>query len=453
MSFLSSLSSNQKEAIGLLQIGTFLEYFDLMLYVHMIVLLNELFFPKTDPHTAALLTALAFCSTYVLRPFGALIFGWLGDNIGRKTTVVITTLLMSMSCILMANVPTYEQIGITASWIVTGCRIVQGMSSLGEIVGAQIYVSEFVRPPAQYVAVSFLGIASGVGSTAALAVASLVTIAGLNWRIAFWMGAGIAVVGSIARVRLRETPEFIDMKLRLKKKIKTRANNKAQPLNIRKLKESLSLPVSKQTYVAYFLVYCGWPLSFYLGLLYFNPILQSKFQYSASDVIHHNFYLSILPLIGCGLWTFLSQRIPPLKILRARARALFVFTLFLPILILGAKHHWQIFAIQAFILVVSLTAIPGDSIFVTHFPVFKRFTAVSVLYALTRALMYIVTSFSLVYLTEFLSYYGLWLVMLPVILGHLWGVNHFEKLENQTKNQHQVAIPPSTNLNGIKLAG
>jgi len=92
--FLSSLSSNQKEAIGLLQIGTFLEYFDLMLYVHMIVLLNELFFPKTDPHTAALLTALAFCSTYVLRPFGALIFGWLGDNIGRKTTVVITTLLI-----------------------------------------------------------------------------------------------------------------------------------------------------------------------------------------------------------------------------------------------------------------------------------------------------------------------------------------------------------------------
>ncbi|MCX7353118.1 MAG: MFS transporter, partial [Proteobacteria bacterium] len=78
MGLFSSLTKGQKESIGLLQIGTFLEYFDLMLYVHMAVFLNELFFPKTDPHTAALLSAFAFCSTFVLRPFGALIFGYLG---------------------------------------------------------------------------------------------------------------------------------------------------------------------------------------------------------------------------------------------------------------------------------------------------------------------------------------------------------------------------------------
>ena len=78
----SSLRREQKEVIGLLQVGTFLEYFDLMLYVHMAVLLNDLFFPKYDSHTAALLTAFAFCSTYVLRPFGALLFGYIGDHIG-----------------------------------------------------------------------------------------------------------------------------------------------------------------------------------------------------------------------------------------------------------------------------------------------------------------------------------------------------------------------------------
>jgi MHS family proline/betaine transporter-like MFS transporter len=73
MAIFSSLSRQQKEAVGLLQIGTFLEYFDLMLYVHMAVLLNELFFPKTDPHTASLLAAFAFCSTYAIRPIGALL--------------------------------------------------------------------------------------------------------------------------------------------------------------------------------------------------------------------------------------------------------------------------------------------------------------------------------------------------------------------------------------------
>ena len=75
-----SLTREQKEAVGLLSIGTFLEYFDLMLYVHMAVLLNELFFPKYDPFTNSLLSAFAFCSTYLLRPFGALLFGYIGDN-------------------------------------------------------------------------------------------------------------------------------------------------------------------------------------------------------------------------------------------------------------------------------------------------------------------------------------------------------------------------------------
>ena len=131
------LTKEQKTAVGLLSIGTFLEYFDLMLYVHMAVLLNDLFFPKTDPHVQSLIAAFAFCSTYLLRPFGAIIFGWIGDNIGRKATVVITTFMMSGACMIMAMLPTYDQIGITATYIVTICRIVQGMSSMGEVVGAQ----------------------------------------------------------------------------------------------------------------------------------------------------------------------------------------------------------------------------------------------------------------------------------------------------------------------------
>ncbi len=117
----TSLSKEQKEAVGLLSIGTFLEYFDLMLYVHMAVLLNELFFPKTDPHTATLLSAFAFCATFVFRPIGALLFGWMGDKVGRKATLVVTTFMMACSCLLMFILPTYAQIGITASILITIC--------------------------------------------------------------------------------------------------------------------------------------------------------------------------------------------------------------------------------------------------------------------------------------------------------------------------------------------
>ena len=101
------LTKEQKQAVGILSIGTFLEYFDLMLYVHMAVLLNDLFFSKEDEFSLQLLSAFSFCITFIFRPIGAILIGRLGDRIGRKATVIITTTTMSISCIVMANLPTW----------------------------------------------------------------------------------------------------------------------------------------------------------------------------------------------------------------------------------------------------------------------------------------------------------------------------------------------------------
>ncbi len=249
----TSLTREQKQAVGLLSIGTFLEYFDLMLYVHMAILLNELFFPKYDPHTATILSAAAFCATFVFRPVGALIFGWLGDKIGRKVTVVITTFMMSISCITMANLPTYAQIGITASILITICRIVQGMSSMGEVIGAELYLTETIAPPAQYPAVAVISVLAALGMTAALGIASLVTSFGFNWRIAFWVGAAVAVIGSLARTTLRETPEFADAKRQLKTTLE-KANEDPKSLENHPL---LQEKIAKKTFLAYFLIECS----------------------------------------------------------------------------------------------------------------------------------------------------------------------------------------------------
>ncbi len=101
----TTLTREQKEAAGILSTATFLEYFDLMLYVHLAVLLNELFFPKYEPSVTSLLSAFTFCSTFIFRPLGAYIFGRIGDKLGRKSTVIMTTTLMALSCIVMANAP------------------------------------------------------------------------------------------------------------------------------------------------------------------------------------------------------------------------------------------------------------------------------------------------------------------------------------------------------------
>lgn len=130
----------------------------------MAVVLNNLFFPTTtDPHYSQLLSSFAFCSTYILRPFGALILGYIGDQIGRKATVIITTGMMALTCLTMANLPTYAQIGITASWLITICRIVQGLFSMSEIIGAQLYLTESIKPPLRYPAVAMVVVASAFG--------------------------------------------------------------------------------------------------------------------------------------------------------------------------------------------------------------------------------------------------------------------------------------------------
>ena len=441
MGIFKSLNREQKEAVGLLQIGTFLEYFDLDLYVNMEVLLDAIFFPKTDPHTAALLSAFAFCSTFVMRPFGALLFGYIGDNIGRKTTVIITTLMMSVSCVVMANLPTYVQIGIAATWTVTICRIVQGLSSMGEVMGAMVYMTEITKPPAQYPAVAFINVAAALGSVAALGVATLVTTVGFNWRIAFWVGAGIAVVGSIARTRLRETPEFIDSFERRRNKIKN--NKKHNENDAAKTTEDTIL--KRNNHLAFFLLHCGWPLSLYLCYMYFNPILKQDYGYSTEDIIHHNFLLS---LIQFSTWLFLavlSFRIHPLKIMKTIGVVFLFITIFLPFLIAYRTNHFYLFALQAMLMIFSIVSFPGVPIFIKNFPVLKRVMATSVLYSLSRAVVYVFTSFGLVYLSEVFGHYGLWIVMLPITIGFLWGVKHFEVVEG-------ICTPKISSLFGFKYA-
>ncbi|BFD46317.1 MAG: hypothetical protein DMENIID0002_09630 [Rickettsia endosymbiont of Sergentomyia squamirostris] len=303
----TSLTREQKEAIGLLSIGTFLEYFDLMLYVHMAVLLNELFFEPTDPHTASLMTAFAFCSTYVLRPVGALIFGWIGDNIGRKATVIITTFMMSLSCLVMANLPTYAQIGISASYVVTVCRILQGMSSMGEVVGAELYLTELIKPPMQYPVVAFLAIAISVGTTVALGVATLAMSIELNWRMAFWFGAGVALIGVFARTTLRETPEFANAKRRVKHNIKLVINTDAFEKTLIWNKK-----VNIKTALSNFALISTWPIWFYTTYVYSSSILKNIFKYTTEQIISHNLGVSMISMLNSMLLTIPNAK-PPLS--------------------------------------------------------------------------------------------------------------------------------------------
>jgi MHS family proline/betaine transporter-like MFS transporter len=435
----TNLTKVQKEAIGLLSVGTFLEYFDLMLYVHMAVLLNDLFFSKTDPHSAGLMSALAFCSTFVFRPIGSLVIGWIGDNIGRKITVVITTFMMAITCITMANLPTYAQIGVAATWGVTICRIVQGMSSMEEVIGAELYLTESIDLPQRYPVVASITIFSALGGTAALGIASISTMYGLNWRYAFWIGAVIALIGTVARTVLRETPEFADAKRQLKQDLAL-ASEKGY-INIQKVKDNIwNKKVNLKTVVAYFLIQCARPICFYFSYIYCGTILKNLFDYTSEQVIHHSFLLSLVDLLGITLVAYLSSKIYPLNILKIRLVASTGFVLFMPYLLQNITMPIHLFLIQSFFIVFAVDSGPAAPIFYKHFPVFKRFTYASFTYAASRAIMYIITSFGLVYLIEQYSSWGILVIMIPVIVGFAFALLHFLKLERTAGHYSQKSF-------------
>jgi len=426
-----SLTKEQREAVGLLSIGTFLEYFDLMLYVHMAVLLNELFFEKTDPHTATVITAFAFCSTYLLRPIGALIFGWIGDNIGRKVTVIITTMMMAISCIVMANLPTYAQIGISASWVVTICRIMQGMSSMGEITGAQLYLTETIHAPARYPAVATMNLCAALGTFIALGVAFLVTSFGLNWRIAFWVGAGVAGIGMVARTKLRETADFVDARHKYKEMLENFKIDSAEPLIINPI---VNPKVSLKTSLSLLLMDCMWPVCFYFAYIHCANVLKHSFNYSAEQIIFNNFITSGVQVLNVLIVIALSYKVYPLLILKVKLILSSLVLIATPFLLNNAQSGLEVLAIQSLMLFLACDASPANAIFFKHFPVFKRFTYTSVIYAISRAVIYAITSFGLIYLTKYFGNYGILFIIIPVILGCAYGLSHFIKLEKKAGN-------------------
>lgn len=403
----------------------------------MAVLLNELFFPKYDPHTASLLAAFALCSSLAFRPIGALIFGWIGDNIGRKPTIIITTVMMAASCLVMANLPTYAQIGISAAWILTICRIVQGISSMGEAVGAEIYLTESIERPARYPAVALVDVSSASGDLFALGVAYFVTSSGLNWRIVFWLGASIAIVSAFARTRLRETPAFLEMKRKELKKDIEEINLELDPVRGEVLNKYWKERINKKTVASYFFIACGWPLCMYTAYFYFNPILKESFGYSTEDIIKHNFFLALIAVISNIFVAYLSYHTHPLKINKIRAILILPLMLSLPFLTMNLTSPVQLFLIQAFILTFPLRDMPAASIFIEHLPFYLRFTFASFLFAIARALIYITTSFGLIYLGSYFGHFGLCVITLPTTLAFLYGIFHFQGLERELDLVHK----------------
>ncbi len=336
--------------------------------------------------------------------------------------------MMAITCITMANLPTYAQIGIIASVLITICRIIQGMSSMGEVIGAELYLTEITVPPTRYRVVAVISVFAALGMTAALGIASLVTSYGFNWRIAFWIGALVALVGSVARTTLRETPEFADAKRQLKISLEKIGEDSTTLENHPILQEK----IVKKTFLAYFLIECSWPAIFYFVYIYCAGILKDSFGYTGEQVIHQNFFVSMVNLLGFITLTYLSTKFHPLKILKVKLIIYIIFAISCPYLLDNLKSTMDVFLLQATLILFVSDSLPAAPVFYKQFPVFKRFTCATLTYALSRAVMYVIVSFGLIYLVEYFGNWGLFILFVSISLGFVFGLSHFEKLEKSS---------------------
>jgi MFS family permease len=214
-----SMTREEKFVIFASSLGTIFEWYDFYLYAVLAPFFAALFFPSGND-TAALLSAFAtYAAGFLIRPFGALIFGRIGDLVGRKYTFLVTIIVMGASTFLVGVLPTFTAIGWLAPILLVTLRLCQGLALGGEYGGAATYVAEHSRPGERGYATSWIQTTATLGLLLALIVIGLCrqymdakVFAEWGWRIPFLVSIILLVFSVYIRLRLNETPLFHKMK-------------------------------------------------------------------------------------------------------------------------------------------------------------------------------------------------------------------------------------------------
>src|SRR5271154_138156 len=213
------MTSEERLVIFASSLGTVFEWYDFYIYGTLGVILAKQFFSGVNPTAGFIFTLLAFAAGFAVRPFGALVFGRVGDIVGRKYTFLITMTLMGLGTFLIGVLPSYASVGVTAPIILIGLRLVQGLALGGEYGGAATYVAEHAPQGRRGFYTSWIQTTATVGLLMALLlIYGLRTwqgeeaFADWGWRIPFLLSAVLLVVSIWIRMQLEESPVFAKMK-------------------------------------------------------------------------------------------------------------------------------------------------------------------------------------------------------------------------------------------------
>ncbi len=213
------MTSEERKVIFASSLGTVFEWYDFYLYGTLAVIIGKQFFSNLDPASQVIFSLLAFAAGFIVRPFGALVFGRLGDMIGRKYTFLVTILIMGMSTFIVGILPGYASIGVAAPVILIGLRMLQGLALGGEYGGAATYVAEHAPHGKRGAFTSWIQTTATLGLFLSLivilgtrTVVGEEVFADWGWRVPFLVSIFLLGISVWIRLSMNESPAFKKMK-------------------------------------------------------------------------------------------------------------------------------------------------------------------------------------------------------------------------------------------------
>ncbi len=296
MSVLAHPGKSLRAVIAASSVGTLIEWYDFYIFGSLSTVLSQQFFPKGNPTAAFLSTLAFFAAGFVVRPFGALVFGRLGDKVGRKHTFLVTLILMGGSTFLIGLVPGYGTIGLFAPLIVLLLRFVQGLALGGEYGGAATYVAEHAPNDQRGFYTSFIQTTATLGLFVSLGVILSVrqsmeadAFNTWGWRIPFLASAILVAISVYIRLRMEESPLFA--------KIKAEGKLSKNPI-----KESFGKKENlKLVLLALFGAAAGQGVVWYTGQFYALSFIQKTCNI---EFVQSNYIIATALAVGTPLFIF-----------------------------------------------------------------------------------------------------------------------------------------------------
>lgn len=221
LTFKNTLSTESKDKLLIIVaiVGSLLEYFDFMLFIFLAPVIAKLFFPEQSHNAAIIFTYAIISISYIFRPIGGILWGYLGDNYGRKTILCLSLILMAAPSLIIGFLPIFSQIGYSASIILVTLRILQGISLGGEVPGSITYISEKFKHGNYFFYLSWLTFGANLGVALGSQTLHLFYVWAtpdflytVGWRIPFILGGSLAILGFLIRTYFTESESFTQIK-------------------------------------------------------------------------------------------------------------------------------------------------------------------------------------------------------------------------------------------------